>query len=57
MKISEVILTVIIIVLFASVSIFLWNLKRKINYNISYKSMVEQTVKDMVKPESLKENQ
>lgn len=29
-------------------------LQRKINYTLSYKHMVEQTVKEMVKPETLK---
>jgi len=31
-----------------------WQLGRIWNYNLSYKSMVEQTVRDMVKDESLK---
>jgi len=34
----------------------LWNLERTINYNMSYKSMVEQTVREMVKPEALKDS-
>jgi hypothetical protein len=32
-----------------------WFVARKVNYSLSYKSMVEQTVKDMVKDECLKE--
>lgn len=36
------------------VAIGVYSLKRKVNYNLSYKSMVEQTVKEMVKPEALK---
>lgn len=31
-----------------------WIIQRKINYTISYKSMVEKTVRDMVKEEALK---
>ena len=32
-----------------------WQLGRIWNYNLSYKSMVEQTVRDMVKEKALKE--
>lgn len=31
-----------------------WILGRQINYSISYKSMAEETVREMVKPEALK---
>ena len=36
------------------ISYLSWNLSRKINYGLSYKSMVEQTVIDLVKKEALK---
>jgi uncharacterized protein YneF (UPF0154 family) len=29
-------------------------IKRKWNYNLGYKTLVEQTIRDMVKPEALK---
>lgn len=31
-----------------------WYLKRKINYELLYKNMVQETVREMVKPEALK---
>jgi len=31
-----------------------WQVGRKWNYELSYKSMVQDTVKEMVKPEALK---
>jgi len=31
-----------------------WTFTRQIHYNLVYKSMVEKTVRDMVKPEALK---
>jgi hypothetical protein len=31
-----------------------WNLVRAMNYNLSYKDMVQETVCEMVKPEHLK---
>jgi len=43
-----------IIVLVILSTPFLWMIGKKINYNLSYKSMVEKTVADMVKKESLK---
>jgi 3D (Asp-Asp-Asp) domain-containing protein len=35
-------------------AVFLWWLGRYANYSLSYKSMVEETVREMVKPEALK---
>ncbi len=32
----------------------IWHLEKKINYNLQYKDMVRETVKEMVKPEALK---
>lgn len=31
-----------------------WTLERKIHYSVSYKCMVEKTIRDMVKEEALK---
>ena len=31
-----------------------WRVGGYVNYNLSYKSMVQDTVRDMVKPESLR---
>jgi hypothetical protein len=33
---------------------FSWYLKRKVNYSFIYKSLVQETIKEMVKPEALK---
>lgn len=44
-------LLIIIIVVLGK---FLYNLERQFNFNFSYKSMVQQTVRDMVKKEALK---
>ena len=41
-----------LLILFAGYS--LWKLERTWNYNTSYKSMVQQTVREMVKQEALK---
>ena len=32
----------------------MWYAARKVNYNFSYKSMVQETVREMVKEEALK---
>lgn len=46
---------IIVLVMFVAVLSFGgWFVARKLNYSLSYKSMVEQTVKDMVKEECLK---
>lgn len=34
-----------------------WWLSREVNYSLSYKSMVEQTVRDMVKKEALRDTE
>jgi hypothetical protein len=41
-------------VLFIAFSAGAWFVGRNINYSLSYKSMVEQTIRDMVKREALK---
>ena len=45
---------VAVVILFCGFSYMKWSIGRKLTYTVSYKSMVEQTVKDMVKAESLK---
>ena len=45
------------IVIFAIVILIgfgMWTLARKVNYSVGYRSMVEQTVREMVKEECLK---
>jgi len=42
-------------VAFIIISLFqLWIFGKKLNYTFSYKSMVEKTIQEMVKPEALK---
>ena len=43
------------LMLFVAFGLGTWYVARKVNYSFSYKSMVEQTVRDMVKEECLKE--
>lgn len=45
---------VAVVVLVALIGFWGWGVKRKIHYNLGYKALVEQTIKDMVKPEALK---
>jgi hypothetical protein len=42
----------ILVALFAAVAF--WRIERKINYRLQYKAMVQETVREMVKPEALK---
>jgi cytochrome oxidase assembly protein ShyY1 len=42
------------VVLMVGFGIGMWQLVRTWNYNLSYKSMVKQTIIEMVKEESLK---
>jgi type II secretory pathway component PulC len=48
-------LCIIFVLIIISFIFGLYYLKRTINYNLYYKGQVEQTVKEMVKPEYLKE--
>ena len=41
-------------ILMITIIFFIWKIGRVINYNASYKDMVEKTVVEMVKPEALK---
>ncbi len=45
---------VAVVILFCGFSYMKWSIGRKLTYTVSYKSMVEKTVKEMVKAESLK---
>lgn len=36
------------------ISITAWKVERKINYNFSYKSLMQQTIKEMIKSECIK---
>lgn len=49
-----ILLYVVGIILVAALSFGGWLMSRKVNYHFQYKSMVEQTVREMVKPEALK---
>jgi len=33
----------------------MWSCERAVHYNLSYKSMVQQTIRQMVRPEALRE--
>lgn len=50
---KQITITVIGLVAVILVSLGLWYVGRKIHYAVAYKSMVEQTIREMVKPEAL----
>ena len=50
-ELEAMVLGVIFVVAFAYIS---WQFMRKINYRMSYKSMVQATVREMVKSEALR---
>jgi len=52
MKTALQYITLVIIVLAFVVGMFF--VARTVNYNLSYKGMVQETVREMVKPEALK---
>lgn len=52
MKLFLSVIGIIVLILF--ISYFVWQIKRKINYNFSYKDMVVETIKETVKSECLK---
>lgn len=52
--IGTIILFVVGISIIISLVFGIWYCGKSISYNLSYKSMVEQTIKDMVKQECLK---
>lgn len=52
---KEVSAIVLLLVVFAVGTYFMWYFGRALNYSLSYESMTQQTVCEMVKPEHLKE--
>ena len=53
--IKQIVLLVIIICVTGVGFFFLWKLGNKVNYKFQYRSMVEDTIKNIVKKECLKE--
>lgn len=53
-KIMKALAYLVGVVLVVGFGIGMWQLARTWNYNLSYKSMVKQTIVEMVKEESLK---
>lgn len=51
-----IVVAIIFIALVGLLAFGTYSCKRKMNYNLMYKSMVEQTIRDMVKEGALKEN-
>ena len=47
------VLYVLVIVLVLMFSFGCWLLARRIHYNLAYKSMVQETIREMVKPDAL----
>ena len=41
------------IIIFIGVFLFFFKLERKIHYGVAYKAMVQETVREMVRPEAL----
>lgn len=54
MKWSEIWFSIAAFLLVIAFGIFMWHVQRKWHYNWSYKSMVQDTVREMVKQEALK---
>jgi len=54
---KNLIMYVIVTLIVLSFSFGAWHFGRKINYSLSYKSMVKQTIIEMVKEEALNEKQ
>ena len=51
---SKTLAVICAIFVIAAVGYACWQLERHINYTFGYRDMVEQTVRDLVKPEALK---
>ena len=47
---------IIIILIVIVLSIYIWKFGRCVNYSLQYKDYVQQTIKEMVKEECLKQN-
>ena len=50
----EVLVVIVIMALLVALGYGIWTIKKKVNYSFQYRTMVEQTVRDMVKEECLK---
>lgn len=50
----KILCVLVLLIIVAVGGVGLWQLERNIHYSISYKSMVEQTVRDMVKANALR---
>jgi cytochrome oxidase assembly protein ShyY1 len=50
----KVFITILITIMVLTLMVGAWQVERRWNYTISYRQMVEETVRDMVKQESLK---
>jgi len=50
----KVIIYAIVVLLFIGFAIGMWQLARTWNYNLSYRGMVKETVREMVKESALK---
>ncbi len=46
--------SIIILLIFAVIGFGMWNIGRTINYKLSYRGMVKETIREMVKKEALK---
>lgn len=53
-RIFHVVVIIIVIVFMIAVSIACWQIGRAINYQLSYKDMVIETIKEKVKDECIK---
>ncbi|HRZ18587.1 MAG TPA: hypothetical protein P5136_00895 [Methanofastidiosum sp.] len=54
MNLKSVVITLAAVIVCAAISFGIYYLGKKINYAVSYESMVKDTIKEMVKPECLK---
>jgi hypothetical protein len=50
----KAVVSVVAVVLFIGLIFGGWWIKRKVNYDLIYKGLVQETIREMVKPESLK---
>lgn len=54
-KIIPILLAVLILAGIAGIGYLGWQIERRWNYSMSYEDMVKRTVREMVKPEALKD--
>lgn len=57
MKFTRAICVIAVVAVLGGIVYAGWHFTRTVNYKASYKSMVEETVRDMVKEEALKEQE